>query len=272
MNGDGDTITGKKDIALLSTTRPSRRSIVRSTAARRFSPDELADDDDEKFFWAGATSAASNGVCSNRLTALWQTAAQGVRTPASSLGVHDEETIRNETLQKFFEGLDLDGSGLLERHELQAILIEASKTTKMPMDESIIEAAIDALLEDVQSEKALKSMALTRAAGNTSSTTSFWAADAINLEQFIDMFHRHPDMYRLFETDKTSKDLKEYVKTRQVSPKEQKLENKENEQAWSSSWIDWNVTAAWLVLYILATIIAFATKAYKYANHDEAQA
>ena len=165
----------------------------------------------------------------------------------------------NEAIDEAFNNLDSSNTGMLNRCDIQAFLSAAAAHTKLDahdVDESIIEAAVDALIWD--------------AGGNEQGL--------ITRLQFHLMFERHPDMMAVFEDDITSSQRRHSALSHMSGHTvEWDLEELDDEKEtwihyllthWKNRW----VTLLWLLLYIAANVAVFTHKAMKYANNEEAQA
>lgn len=187
------------------------------------------------------------------------------------------EEQRDAAVGAIFDRLDLDGDGMLDRIELEAMLMDAAATIKLTVDEAIIDAAIDALIEDATGEEAKESMEEISMVfgGDTEKSNNNMTEmeeDCINKAQFSDIFKRNPDMLRAFmSTDATSARRISNM-TRQKTKREILQEQEEEAQVWQTAWKNWKITLFWLTLYIAANVVSFTLKAVKYANDDDAQA
>jgi hypothetical protein len=136
---------------------------------------------------------------------------------ALSLRVENEE--EQPWLELAFNNLDANNDNVLDRSELTLFMQEAAKHVRLQVDSDVIEDAVDALLEDVSDDKNL---------------------EHITREQFYDIFHRHPDMLRVFEQDESSlADLKESLRSYQLTKKEWNRFKKDQEEVWAHAHTHW---------------------------------
>ncbi|CAB9524713.1 generating NADPH oxidase heavy chain subunit [Seminavis robusta] len=233
------------------------------------------------------------------LSQYWWDSRKGLSTSVQSLlssmgefvgSEHDDEDMmaplameeaRDAAIDAIFDRLDLDGDGLLDRQDLQALLMDAATKINLTIEPAVIDAAIDALIEDAGSDEAMFSMEESYTIGDynsrrgNSSLACLDPLDSINKAQFSNIFKRHPDMLTVFQDPADQQHgaaLSDKKALRPLGDTDLKTEHEENEQVWQTRWKNWNVNMFWLALYVAANAIAFTTKAVKYANHDEAQA
>jgi hypothetical protein len=173
-----------------------------------------------------------------------------------------EEGHRRQLLRSAFEQLDRDSTGLLTRDDLRQCFLEAGKVVNMKMIDRIVEAAIDALLKDGTSNEPTESM-----------EDEDKNNHGMNLQQFMDMFHRHPDLYRIFDCRENAQQLCRNVNNRSLSQAELTLAAQEDDQVWfKTTWKNNKVNVLWTLAYLVANVLAFATKAYKYSRDEQALA
>ena len=167
---------------------------------------------------------------------------------------------KDAAIHRAFDELDLKGDGQLDRSEIAHFMQEAAKQIRLEVEREVIEAAVDALLDDVE---------------NSSTETVEEPTPFITRDQFLNTFRRHPDMLCVFDDESTVASIRESVSSR-VLTQEEVLEEEENDaQVWQHARVHWNngrVAFVWLALYGAANITAFTYKAVKYNNHEEAQA
>ena len=196
-------------------------------------------------------------------------------------------------LSQVFDRLDADGKGLLDRADLQRLLLDAAKTTRLPFCPVVIDAAIDALFEDVESDHATASLEMSLREIQNSNSTNVddyeWDDDkevntnrtsyrcdqggTINKAQFIHIFERHPDLTIIMEEP-------DLVLQRQRISRAAGTTSQQAARLWlqdinkvlRTSWRNNKVNILWFVIYAAATASAFAIKADNYAKHDRAQA
>ncbi|CAB9514877.1 oxidase homolog protein [Seminavis robusta] len=165
------------------------------------------------------------------------------------------ETIRVATLN-LLHGQWSDATGLVTRDQLRD---EMQKECKTLNNHQFLDAAVDALMQDAVPSDQDPPQGLT-------------------FDQFSVMFENNPDLYRIFK-DKLDDNCNTNAKPtrpeeattviRTLTPAEQAAQEQENEQTWKTHWKNHKVKNIWLALYVLATIAAFGTKAYKYAVHRD---
>mmetsp|Transcript_25163 Transcript_25163/g.37013 ORF Transcript_25163/g.37013 Transcript_25163/m.37013 type:complete len:736 (-) Transcript_25163:289-2496(-) len=156
---------------------------------------------------------------------------------------------KERSIEEAFRGLDIQGNNRIDREDLEAFFEEASHTIKLPLDDKVINAAIDALIEDVGGDD---------------------ENNYITRDQFAKMFQQHPELYQFFEDDKTRLSRSQRSSSTEVEEQE---DPNEDEQVWVHAkvgWKNWGVAIVWLTLYICANIGFFTWKAVKYANTPEA--
>jgi len=162
---------------------------------------------------------------------------------------------KEAALHRAFGKLDLNGDDQLDRYEIAHFLDAAAKQIHLDVEREVIENAVDALLDDVES-----------ATG---------PVPYITRDKFLKIFSRHPDMMCAFDDESTLASLHASVFSRALSKEEIIEVENESEQVWEHArthWRNQRVALVWLIIYLLANIAAFAYKGIKYANNDEAQA
>lgn len=177
-----------------------------------------------------------------------------------------------DAIDEAFNALDVTDTGTLNRHDVELFMEAAARHTKLDavdVDSKVVEAAVEALFHD--------------ATGGD--------GDEITREQFRGIFDRHPDMLTVFEGGDAASARREAVKrAMSVRPrpdggaggstrdaiKERLKELVEDEEVWvhalKTKWKNRRIAALWLLLYVGANVAVFATKAVRYAEHEEAQA
>jgi hypothetical protein len=135
---------------------------------------------------------------------------------AHSLLVEKED--EKACLELAFNNLDVKNDNVLDRSELTLFMQEAAKYVRLQVDSDVVEDAVDALLEDVSDDNDL---------------------EHITREQFYDIFHRHPDMLRVFDDESSLADLRESVRSHQLSQKERNRFEKDQEEVWAHAHTHW---------------------------------
>ena len=168
----------------------------------------------------------------------------------------------DNAINEAFDALDISNTGNLNRCDIQQFLITAAAHTKLEdqVNESVIEAAVDALIWDLQ--------------GSDDGEKAY-----ITKQQFHELFNRHPDLLTAFEDDIELSKRRSAVLSMISSERQQEWHVEDIEEE-KDSWLHYIlthlrnrwVTIVWIVIYIGANAGMFAYKANVYANHDEAQA
>jgi len=179
-------------------------------------------------------------------------------------------------VHRAFDELDLKGDGQLDHSEIAHFMEVAAKQIRLNVDCTVVESAVDALLEDVDSAQHKKE-----------------PIQFITREQFLNIFRRHPAMLRVFDDDDSSLISRRdsIVSSGAFSQKDSieqiKAEEEENAQVWEQAdhthwrnglvhldarWRNRRAAFLWLILYFFANIAAFTYKGVLYANNFEAQA
>ncbi|CAB9515739.1 oxidase homolog protein [Seminavis robusta] len=160
-------------------------------------------------------------------------------------------------IQHAFHELDLQKTGRLDRSDLTAFMEEACALVKLELDHKIVQDAVEALLEDVGAEE----------------------QNYMTLEQFEELFRRHPDLLACFEEEGSvairQSALKAPVGSDKLTAEDFQLEEVENEQVWvhaHTRWKSQKLEYLWFIVYMCANIIAFTYKASVYSNRDDALA
>ena len=173
-----------------------------------------------------------------------------------SIRLNSPESQYHLALSRAFEELDLHQTGRLDRSDIQVFMAEAAKHVKLNLEPELLEAAVDALMED---------------AGVNIEEQSY-----ISKDQFLNIFERHPDMFTVFQDEASLQSLQQSVRSETLSEEELKEVLQWNEQAWvHARWTEWKnrkVAIVWFLLYLAANVFAFTYKAIKYVNHEEAMA
>lgn len=185
-----------------------------------------------------------------------------VRDPSAAIG-------------RAFHELDINKNGILDREELTAFMTEAANMIKLQISGTIIDDAVEALLEDVGASE----------------------ENCITLEQFQEIFHRHPELAKCFETEEESptgnkNDDAENNNDNYYAPSDmmetsrrsyyQQLEEpeaahirKKKTKVWDRACTNWKsqkVAYIWTMLYLMANIFAYSYKATLYSRRDDATA
>lgn len=238
-------------------------------------------DNASQHFWTHASSMHfTTGPRSSTLSVAWLEVCPSI-PDLVDLSAQDAIEAQREALGAVFDLLDLDGNGLLERNELEALLLEAANTIHLKIDKAVIGAAVDALLDDYLSDQAtiesgeannsgMPSGFIEKNDGLENSTSDKMQAclEGMNKQQFVNMFHRYPVLLRIFEDETTidqRRRLSDVSRTCGVGNTDD-LDARENDQKENS------FNLVWLLIYLFATVAAFVTKSYKYAHHEEARA
>jgi len=156
------------------------------------------------------------------------------------------QQIINKAMDQAFDDLDLNKTGTLERFELVLLLQSAATTIQLDVEPAVIDACVEALLEDVHANSG----------SSTSDLASSSDREVVNKEQFRDIFRRNPDVLRLFEDPKA---LTDDAVTHRI---------RRGKRFWQKQ----KSLLFWLCLYVAANIVAFTIKAVKYANNEDAMA
>jgi respiratory burst oxidase len=164
---------------------------------------------------------------------------------------------KDAAVNRAFDELDLKGDGHLDRSEIAIFMEAAAKQIRLEIEREVIECAVDALLQDVDS------------------TGQEPAQSFITRMQFLKIFERHPDMLCVFEDETTLSSRRGSVITRPLSQDELLEEEQERNQIWMHAhtrWKNGRVAWMWLAIYVAINVTFFTYKAVLYANDDAAQA
>jgi respiratory burst oxidase len=161
-------------------------------------------------------------------------------------------------IETAFDDLDLNKNGVLERSEIRAFMEEAARHVRLEVEADILDAAVDALIEDVGGED---------------------SDHCINRSQFLDIFQRLPDLLTAFGDAYSSDSIRSQGLSEAEIIEEIREEERENEQeqVWTThhahtEWKNRGKAMLWLGLYFAGNVAAFTKKGVEYNQDEEAQA
>jgi respiratory burst oxidase len=173
----------------------------------------------------------------------------------ASSDLDGECNLPSENLQiaidEAFSSMDTSNNGLLEKDELANFMKNAAKRINLSVPPSVIMEAVEALMEDLG------------ASGNSH----------ITKEQFFKLFVRHPEFLICFDPEAV--DVEKVRRASQIYLTKEESMNcvREDEETWQAvhhiHWKSAYIRDIWILLYFIANLAAFTSKAIRYSNDEK---
>ena len=274
-----DSSAGAVATAVSSSSLLSSVYRARSGTAADADAEDHTDNDNDNDNANANDNPVHNATTSSRRSSL-------ILTTQSIRSLHIEYGSRGPqaAVRAAFDELDQDHKGYLTPSDLFDFFAVAADYTRVNVEDEVIHAAVQALLDDVgalqtpvpavEGNSNRNRNDANQQSATDRGTTDTAAAVVVTFEQFASIFQRHPDLCRVFEDPTAHTSLRQSVLTLLTSSLvELENEDEENRQVYipyHTQWKNQSIEFLWIAAYVGMNVAVFTTKAINYSKNPEA--